>query len=292
MRPGTDRAVTGGHRRSSAGPVSPRLVWSLVRYISFLSQPLYFGLRLVTPWPVGVARWPLVAARLSFLRLLSYPFMQHFIDLSHTITDGLITYQGLPAPEICDFWTRAGSAVHYAEGTSFHIARIDMVGNTGTYLDAPYHRYAEGADIAGLELARLVNLPTEVIQANGEEVKAIDAEYFMGLELRDKAVLVHTGWDQHWGEAGYFANHPFLTEDAAAYLVAEKVALVGIDANNIDDTRGKTRPVHSLLLGAGIPIVEHLCRLDQIPDRAVRFSAVPPRIVGMGSFPVRAYVWW
>ena len=218
--------------------------------------------------------------------------MNHFVDLSHTIEDGLITYQGLPAPVICDFWTREGSAVHYAEGTSFQIGQIELVGNTGTYLDAPFHRYADGADLAALDLSRLASLPAEVIQANGEEVKAIDAEFFMGLELRDKAVLVHTGWDRHWGSPGYFTNHPFLTEDAAAYLVEEKVALVGIDAYNIDDTRGNTRPVHSLLLGAGIPIVEHLCHLDQVPERVVRFSAVPPRIKGMGSFPVRAYVWW
>ncbi|RMG69836.1 MAG: cyclase family protein [Bacteroidetes bacterium] len=190
--------------------------------------------------------------------------MNHFVDLSHPIEDGLITYQGLPAPHICDFWTREGSAVHYEAGTSFQIGKIEMVGNSGTYIDAPFHRYEEGADVAGLDLSQLANLPAEIVQVNGEDVKAIDAEYFMGLEIRGKAVLIHTDWAQHWGTKAYFTNHPFLREDAAAYLVEQKVALVGIDSYNIDDTRGNRRPAHSLLLQAGIPIVEHLCQMGEI----------------------------
>ncbi|GAB4426538.1 MAG: cyclase family protein [Bacteroidia bacterium] len=217
---------------------------------------------------------------------------QHYIDLSHTLHDGLVSFQGLPATAICDYWTREDSAARYDDGSSFHIARIDMVGNAGTYVDVPFHRYADGQDLSGQPLDSLAHLPAVVVSANGEEVKAIDAAFFYGLELEGRAVLVHTGWDQHWQTDRYHSEHPFLTADAAEYLVAQQVALVGIDAYNIDDTRGRQRPVHSILLGAGIPIVEHLRGLEQIPDRSIYFSAVPPRVQGMGSFPVRAFVQW
>lgn len=217
-----------------------------------------------------------------------------FIDLSHTIHDGLETYPGLPAPSICDFWSRAETAAHYAEGTSFQIGRIDMVANTGTYLDAPFHRYEDGPDVAALELAQVADLPGVLVEAPAG-ARAIGPESFQGMDLSGRAVLVRTGWSRHWGTPAYFEGHPFLTADAAEYLRARRPALVGIDSLNIDDTSGGERPVHSVLLGAGILIVEHLCRLDVLAGRAgpaggtFQFTAAPVKVRGMGSFPVRAF---
>lgn len=210
------------------------------------------------------------------------------IDLSHRIEDGLVTYRGLPAPLVCDYLSREASKAHYAEGTSFHIGKIEMVANTGTYIDAPFHRYAEGKDIAELPLAWLAGLDGVVVRASGPG-RAIDASAFAELDLRGKAVLVETGWSRHWNTEQYFEGHNFLTEDAAAYLRAQGARLVGIDSYNIDDTDDLRRPVHSILLGADIPIVEHMCRLEQLPDTGFSFYAVPPRIRAMGTFPVRAF---
>jgi len=208
------------------------------------------------------------------------------IDLSHVIEEGMVTYPGLPGPHLCDFWTREGSAEHYDDGSSFQIGRIDMVANTGTYLDSPFHRYADGIDLADLPLPSLVDLPGIVVR---RPWLATDASHFEGLEVRGKAVLVHTGWDRHWRTDRYGVEHPFLTGEAADWLVANGVKLVGIDSNNIDDTRGKSRPVHTKLLAANIPICEHMTALGGLPDEGFRFSAVPPKVRGMGTFPVRAY---
>lgn len=212
-----------------------------------------------------------------------------FVDLSHVVEDGMVTYKGLPAPVICDYLTREQSRAQYAEGTQFHIGRINMVANTGTYLDSPFHRFAHGADLADLDLARLAELPGVVVRMVGMEGRAIPQTAFAAADLRGKAVLVHTGWDAHWRTDQYFEGHPFLTEDAARYLVEAGVALVGIDSLNIDDTTDGRRPVHTALLGANIPIVEHLRGLDQLPAGGFLFSAVPPAVRGMGTFPVRAY---
>ncbi len=211
------------------------------------------------------------------------------IDLSHTVEHGMITYRGLPAPIICDYLSRQQSRRHYSEGTEFHIGRIDMVANTGTYLDSPFHRYAHGKDLAELELTVLAELDGVVARATGRAGRALDRTTFDTLEVRDKAVLVHTGWDRHWCTDAYFEGHPFLTEDAAQWLAEAGARLVGIDSYNIDDTADGRRPVHSILLGAGIPIVEHLCGLQQLPDRGFRFFAVPVKVKGMGTFPVRAF---
>ena len=211
------------------------------------------------------------------------------VDLSHLIEDGMVTFAGLPGPAICDYWTRAASAERYDDGSSFQIGRIDMVANTGTYLDAPFHRFADGDDLAALALARLANLPAVVIRRPFEQGLATDAADLAGLDLSGKAVLIHTGWDRHWRTPRYFSEHPFLTEAAARLLVAGGAALVGIDSHNIDDTRARTRPVHTILLGAGILICEHLTNLAALPDAGARFSAIPPRIAGMGTFPVRAF---
>ena len=211
------------------------------------------------------------------------------IDLSHVIESGMITYKGLPAPLICDHLSREQSRGIYAEGTEFQIGRIDMVANTGTYLDTPYHRYADGVDLAGMGLAQLAGLPGVVVRVSGATERAIDWMAFAATELRGRAVLVHTGWDRHWRTDQYFEGHPHLTRRAAEYLRDQGAALVGIDSFNIDSTDDGTRPVHSVLLGAGIPIVEHLTGLEALPIGGFRFWAVPPKVLGMGTFPVRAH---
>jgi len=214
---------------------------------------------------------------------------KRIVDLSHVIEHGMTTYPGLPGPHICDFWTREGSAENYDDGSSFQIGRIDMVANTGTYLDSPFHRFADGIDLADLQLASLADLQGIVIRRPWENELATDTPHLGGLDVRGKAVLVHTGWDRHWLTDRYGEGHPFLTGDAADWLVANGPALVGIDSNNIDDTRVRTRPVHTKLLVANIPICEHMTGLGSLPDEGFRFSAVPPKVRGMGTFPVRAY---
>ena len=211
------------------------------------------------------------------------------VDLSHVIEDGMITYKGLPAPIICDHMSFAESHDHYEPGTEFSIARIDMVANTGTYLDTPRHRYREGDDLAAVELARLSDLPGVVVRVTGATARAIDWTAFAPVDVRGRAVLVHTGWDLHWRTDQYFEGHPHLTEQAARFLVEQGAALVGIDSLNIDDTSRRTRPVHSVLLGAGVPIVEHMTNLEALPPTGFRFWAAPPKVRGMGTFPVRAH---
>ena len=211
------------------------------------------------------------------------------VDLSHVIEDGMVTYQGLPGPHICDFWTREGSAANYDDGSSFQIGRIDMVANTGTYLDSPFHRYADGKDLAGLPLESLADLPGIVVHRPHGEGTATDTADLEGLDVRGRAVLIHTGWDAHWRTGEYFGRHPFLTADAANWLADNGAAFVGIDSCNIDDMHVRARPVHTRLLGAEIPICEHMRGLDQLPDSGFKFSAVPPKIAGLGTFPVRAY---
>lgn len=211
-----------------------------------------------------------------------------FVDLSHTVHDGLVTYPGLPAPRIAEHMDRASSRAHYAPGTEFSIAKIELVANTGTYLDAPFHRYAGGRDVAELPLESLAELPGILVRAPGG-TRAIGPESFEGRELAGRAVLVHTGWSRHFGAPAYCSGHPFLTRAAAELLVARGVVLVGIDSLNIDDTLGGERPVHSLLLERDVRIVEHLTNLEALPESGFRFSAVPVKIRGMGSFPVRAF---
>ena len=214
---------------------------------------------------------------------------KQLIDLSHTISHGLITYKGLPAPVICDFLSREQSKAHYAPGTEFQIGKIEMVANTGTYLDSPFHRYENGKDLSQLELTSLANLDGIVVRAKGTGERAIERIALRNLDVKGKAVLIETGWDAHWRTDQYFEGHPFLTKDAAQLLADEGAALVGIDSYNIDDTADLSRPAHTILLGAGIPIVEHLCNLKPLPATGFRFFAVPPKISGMGTFPVRAF---
>ena len=214
---------------------------------------------------------------------------RELIDLSHTIEHGLITYKGLPAPLICDFLSREESQQHYAAGTEFQIGKIEMVANTGTYLDSPFHRYQDGRDLSQLELTSLANLDGVVARAKGEWERAIDATALERIDVTGKAVLIQTGWDAHWRTDQYFEGHPFLTKDAAQLLADKGAALVGIDSYNIDDTADLIRPAHSILLGAGIPIVEHMCNLAELHVNGFKFFAVPVKVRGMGTFPVRAF---
>jgi arylformamidase len=210
------------------------------------------------------------------------------IDLSHTIEAGVITYKGLPAPIICDYLSREASRKLYAPGTEFQIGKIEMVANTGTYLDSPFHRYADGKDISDLRLEQLASLPA--IKVAAQDLLSIDASRFSNLnDLSGKAVLVETGWSRHWKTDRYYDGHPFLTADAARFLADAGVTLVGIDSHNIDSTQDGSRPVHSTLLRRGILIVEHMMALHRIPAGGFRFSAVPVKVKGFGTFPVRAF---
>jgi kynurenine formamidase len=212
------------------------------------------------------------------------------IDVCHTIEHGMITYKGLPAPSISDYLTREASRANYAPGTEFHIGKIEMVANTGTYLDSPFHRYPEGTDLAGLDLYSLANLDGIVVRRVGASERGIPVTAVSGFDLTDKAVLFHTGWDQRWRTEAYSdGTHSFLTADAAEHLAQSGVALVGIDSYNIDDTADGHRPAHSILLARGIPVVEHLCGLGDLPDEGFKFFAVPVKVRRFGTFPVRAF---
>ena len=211
------------------------------------------------------------------------------IDLSHTIEHGLITYKGLPAPIICDYLSRENSKKFYEEGTEFQIGKIEMVSNTGTYIDCPFHRYEHGKDLSEVALESFANLDALVISFPFSETLEITEEHLKKYQIRDRAVLIHTGWDRYWNTEKYYENHPYLTKEAAEYLRDCGAKLVGIDSHNIDNTSGRSRPVHTTLLGAEILIVEHLCNLYQLPECGFTFSAIPPKFKGVGTFPVRAF---
>ncbi len=220
---------------------------------------------------------------------------QHrLIELSHPIRAGMVTLPGLPGPEISLHLSREASTKSYAEGTTFEIGRISMVANTGTYLDAPLHRFADGHDLSQLPLETLADLETVVVRVAGSAVRAIDVETLVSHELspddvRGRAVLLHTGDAARFGTPEYVVDPAYLTRAGADWLVAQGAALVGIDAANIDDMTDGQRPAHTQLLAAGIPIVEHLRGLEQLPPRGARFTAVPPLVEGFGTFPVRAF---
>ncbi|MBW9109258.1 cyclase family protein [Microbacterium ureisolvens] len=215
------------------------------------------------------------------------------VDLSHPIRAGLVTYPGLPAPTITPHLTREDSRARYAPGTEFAMDVIHMIGNTGTYLDSPFHRYADGSDLAGLDLSSLVGLRAEVFHledAWDASRRGIHSSTLADRDVRGAAVLLHTGWDRWFGEPQYGVGAPFLTGEAAQWLIDAGAALVGIDSVNIDDTEsGGERPAHSLLLGAGVHVVEHLTNLGSLPPRRARFTAAPPAVEGFGTFPVRAF---
>ena len=211
-----------------------------------------------------------------------------FIDLSHTIENGLVTYKGLPAPVICDYLSRENSKQFYEEGTTFQIGKIEMVSNTGTYIDCPFHRFENGKDLSAVGIESFTDLEAVVIRVPYGGALAVTEEHLQNHDIFNKAVLFHTGWDVHWNTEKYYHHHPYLTKAAAEYLRNNRVKLAGIDSHNIDDTTGNSRPVHTILLGSEILIVEHLCNLNQLPDHGFTFSAVPPKVKGVGTFPVRA----
>jgi arylformamidase len=211
------------------------------------------------------------------------------VELNHVIRAGMTTYPGLPGPSIAPHLTREDSRDHYAPGTEFAIDELTLIGNTGTYLDAPYHRYPDGADLSSVPLAQTADLPTTVVRVAGTQRHAIDVGALAGLDVRGRAVLLHTGDDARFGSPAYAEGRHFLTRAGAAWLAANEAALVGIDALNIDDTDDGSRPAHTLLLAAGIPVVEHLTGLGQLPPTGARFTAVPLRIEGFGTIPVRAF---
>ncbi len=212
------------------------------------------------------------------------------IDVSHTIENGMITYHGLPGPRICDYMSREASRSKYAAGTEFYIGEITMVGNTGTYVDAPFHRYEGGIDLADLPLSSLVNLETVIVRCESSKKRPIDGIRLTERDVRGRAILFHTGWDRHWRSETYHVGHPYLTGRLAEKLADMGAVLVGIDSFNIDCTDGGERPVHSVLLSAGIPIVEHLCGLSEAPETGGRFFAAPVKVRAFGSFPVRAFI--
>jgi kynurenine formamidase len=217
------------------------------------------------------------------------PRESRLVELNHVITAGMTTYPGLPGPEITPHLTREASRGSYAPGTEFAIDRISMVGNTGTYLDSPYHRYADGIDLAGLALAKVADLPIALVRLTGSTRREIDAAALQSLDVRGRAVLLHTGWDAHWGRPAYGLPAPFLNAEGAHWLADNKAALVGIDSVNIDDAADQSRPAHSLLLAAGIPVLEHLTGLGELPATGARLHAAPPRLESFGTFTVRAY---
>jgi len=211
------------------------------------------------------------------------------VDVSHTVEHGMVTYKGLPAPLICDYLSREASRERYAPGTEFHIGKIEMVANTGTYVDSPFHRYALGKDLSELPLESLANLECVVVRVDGGAGAAIDELPLTARQVRGRAVLVQTGWDRHWRTDAYHAGHPHLTKRAALWLAESGAALVGIDSFNIDSVETGERPVHTVLLGSDIPIVEHLRGLAALPTEGSRFFAVPVKVKAFGTFPVRAF---
>ncbi|WP_420122502.1 cyclase family protein [Nakamurella sp.] len=218
------------------------------------------------------------------------------VDLSQVIVEGMITYPGIPGPTLGAHLTFEESAAHYAAGTEFAIGTISMAANTGTYLDTPAHRYRDGQDLSQLSLDKMVDRPGVVVRARTLATpggRAVD-EAFLRAALDDvdpagRAVLIETGHSDHWGTPAYFTDHPYLTDDAVEFLVSARPALVGIDSLNIDSTHTGRRPAHSWLLAAQIPVVEHLTRLGELPDTGFRFTAAPPAVRGMATFPVRAF---
>lgn len=224
--------------------------------------------------------------------MTDFPSRPRLVDLSHTIREGLVTYPGIPAPAITPHLTREASRANYAAGTTFTLDIITMAGNTGTYLDSAFHRYEDGPDLADLDLDTLVDLPTEVFHVPDATSRGIPAAAFRGRDVRGKAVLLHTGWDRHFGTPDYLVDAPYLAEDGVRYLLEQGVTLVGIDSLNIDDTSSEAageRPAHSLLLAAGVHVVEHLTNLAALPPSGATLTVVPPKIEKFGTFPVRAF---
>jgi arylformamidase len=212
-----------------------------------------------------------------------------FIEVSHRVVPGMKTYPGLPEPVVDVIVDYESSRERYGGKAEFFIASLHLCGNTGTYVDSPHHRYPTGVDLADLPLERVAHVPAIVVDATGAD-RAIGADVFRGVELTGKAVLVRTDFSRHWGTDAYFTGHPFLTPHSVEVLAQAGPAFVGIDSLNIDDTEDLSRPAHTRLLAAGIPVCEHLTNLAAVPRQGARLHAVPIAWVGGATFPVRAYV--
>lgn len=253
-----------------------------------LADYIVEDMRLLMVGPVRILNKTIIEEPHKRNRAATSARLRGIVELSHVVGDGTVTYPGLPAPRICDYLSREASRARYGEGTEFQIARIDMVANTGTYVDCPFHRFADGKDLAQMPASAFAALDGVVVDIDHRQTREIGVGHLRAVEVRNRAVLLRTGWDAFWDSPAYADGHPFLTANGAAYLRDCGAALVGIDSMNIDDTRGNARPVHTILLGAGIPIVEHLCNLGALPRDGFRFTALPPRFAGVGTFPVRA----
>src|SRR4051812_33572358 len=214
---------------------------------------------------------------------------RRLIDVSHTVEHGMVTYKGFPAPVICDWLSREASRAKYAPGTEFQIGKIEMIANTGTYVDSPFHRYEDGKDLSELPLESVADLECVIVRIDPSAPPAIDEIPLAAREVSGRAILFHTGWDRHWRTPAYFEGFPHLTERAAEWLAKAGATMVGIDSMNIDSIATGRRPVHSILLGEEIPIIEHMRGLSAVPDSGGRLSAVPVKVKGCGTFPVRAF---
>ena len=213
-----------------------------------------------------------------------------FIELSHPIEAGMQTYPGLPEPRAEILFDHEASRPRYEGKAEFLIASLHLCGNTGTYVDSPFHRFRGGADLSCLPLDRLAHLPLAVVDAERNVGRGISQRAFEGLDVRGRAVLIHTGWSRHWRTAAYFEPNPHLTADACQWLRDQGAAFAGIDSVNIDDMQDQARPAHTLLLGAGIPVCEHMTHLAALRGGGGRLHAVPIAWRGGATFPVRAYV--
>ena len=213
--------------------------------------------------------------------------VSRLIDLSHVIEEGMPVHPGLPPPVVGAVLDHEQSHERYQGKAEFFLGKVELPGNTGTCLDAPFHRYRDGEDLAEISLDRIAGIPAVVFDAPAEH-HPIDL-HLMEDDLRGRALLVRTGWDGRWGSEAYWEPGPFFSDDGAEKLSRTGAVMVGVDFANVDDTADPSRPAHTTLLGAGIIIVEHLTGLDALPRSGFRFSAVPPRIVRGASFPVRAF---
>lgn len=215
--------------------------------------------------------------------------MPRFIEVSHPIDAGMKTYPGLPEPRAETLLDYEPSRQHYGDQAEFFIASLHLCGNTGTYVDSPCHRFRGAADLARLPLDRLAHLPVAVVDATDYSNRGIGPDVFRGLDLRARAVLIRTEWSRHWRTDAYFDPHPFLTAGACDRLLDAGAVFVGIDSLNIDDIQNHARPAHTKLLGAGVPVCEHMTNLAAASAGGY-LHAVPIAWKGGASFPVRAYV--
>ncbi|MFI5341541.1 MAG: cyclase family protein [Candidatus Methylomirabilales bacterium] len=214
--------------------------------------------------------------------------MGKFVELNHVLEDGMKAYPGLPSPKIGAFLDHEASRSHYDERAEFYLGRVDMVCNLGTYLDSPYHRHRDRADLSQIPLEKVARVPGVVLDAAASPDRSIALDCSAS-QLCGRAALIRTGWDRRWGTDAYWEPGPYLAASFVDLLIRARAILVGVDFWNVDNTEDPSRPAHTRLLAEGILIVEHLCNLSALPRTGFQFSAVPLRIARGASFPVRAF---